>query len=186
MNEEAAIRLCLKHHDPIGFEFLVKKYRREALYHARIFMKDQEDAADACQESFTKAFMAMPRMSQLDNFYPWFYRILKNCCLNMISRQNTVRKYQTLKKQVKDNGVIYENPHNLLEKTEEKKQVWQAIDALSVDFREILVMKYIQGLCYEEIANILAIPRGTVMSRLYHARIKFKAEFENINRSEKE
>ncbi len=56
MNEAKAINLCIKHRDPIGFEYLVKKYRREALFHARIFLGNDEDAADACQESFVKAF----------------------------------------------------------------------------------------------------------------------------------
>ena len=93
MDEAHAIQLCLKHQDPTGFEYLVKKYRREAFFHARTLLGDQDDAADACQESFTRAFIAIPRLNRLDAFYPWFYRILRNCCLNMIRKKKTVRKY---------------------------------------------------------------------------------------------
>ena len=89
MDESYAIKLCLKYHDPAGFEFLVNKYRREAYFHARSFLGNQDDAADACQESFAKAFAAIPKLTYLDAFYPWFYRILKNCCLNMIRKKKT-------------------------------------------------------------------------------------------------
>ncbi|MCP5106940.1 MAG: hypothetical protein GY950_26385, partial [bacterium] len=87
MNEKRAIELCLCHHDPLGFEYLAKKYRKEALYHAVSIVGNYEDAADACQESFSRAFAAIPRLQQLDRFYPWFYRILRNCCFNMLSRR---------------------------------------------------------------------------------------------------
>jgi RNA polymerase sigma-70 factor (ECF subfamily) len=70
MNEAQAIRLCLQYRDPVGFEFLVKKYRREAYFHALALMGNQEDAADACQESFRRAFAAIPKLAQLDKFYP--------------------------------------------------------------------------------------------------------------------
>ncbi len=72
MNEAQAIRLCLRHRDPVGFEFLVKNYRREAFFHAFALMGNQEDAADVCQESFRRAFTAIPKLVGLDQFYPWF------------------------------------------------------------------------------------------------------------------
>ena len=93
MNESRAIKLCLKHHDPVGFEFLVKKYRREVYFHALSLLGNQENAAEACQESFTRAFAAINTLSHLDAFYPWFYRILRNCCLNMLERKKTAENY---------------------------------------------------------------------------------------------
>jgi RNA polymerase sigma-70 factor (ECF subfamily) len=186
MDETLAIKLCLKHQDPVGFEYLVKKYRREALFHARSLLGNQEDAADACQESFTRAYMAFPRMTQLDKFYPWFYRILRNCCLNMLSRKKTAVKYQQVKQRDPQTGIEPSNPSLLLEKSEEREIVWKALGELQTEFREILVMKYIQGLSYEEIAALLNIPRGTVMSRLYYARKSFKEHFETPEKSRKE
>ncbi|UCH94405.1 MAG: hypothetical protein JSV88_29615 [Candidatus Aminicenantes bacterium] len=56
---------------------------------AKICTRRREDAADACQDSFTRAFKAISRLQRQDFFYPWFYRILRNCCLNMLSRQKT-------------------------------------------------------------------------------------------------
>lgn len=184
MDEAHAIRLCLKHQDPVGFEFLVRKYRREAFFHARLFLGNTEDAVDACQESFARAFAAIPRLKRLDAFYPWFYRILKNCCLNMIRRKKTAGKYRAEMKREDHAGVEETNPSLILEKKEEHVIVWKVLEALNPEFREILVMKYIQGKRYNEIAELLNIPRGTVMSRLYHARKVFRDRFLKEHRIE--
>lgn len=178
MNEASAIKLCLLYRDTIGFEFLAKKYRREAFFHALSLLGNLEDAEDACQESFAKAFAAMPRLTGLDNFYPWFYRILRNCCLNMISRKKTSEKYKhsnfgrdTVLKADSSNAAV------LLEKNDEQLAVWRVLKELKPEFREILVMKYIKDNNYDEISKCLEIPRGTVMSRLYHARKAFREEY---------
>lgn len=179
MNEQKALELCVQHHDPRGFEFLVSKYRRLALIHAYGFLGNHEDAADACQESFTKAFAALPRMKKIDNFYRWFYRILKNCCLNMIQRQHTVRDYLAgeLKEQNKSasESVILQK----LEEAEQNDLIWSVLFALKAEHREILLFKYIQCLSYDEIMRQLGIPRGTVMSRLFHARKAFREKYES-------
>ena len=180
MNESHAIDLCLKHRDPIGFEFLFKKYRRRGYFHAVAMLGNQEDAIDASQESFTRAFSAMPTLKGLDTFYPWFYRILRNCCLNMIDRRKTARRYNQQNASAEE-GVSYADPEMLLQKSETQWTVWRALDGLKPEFREILVMKYIEGCRYEEISKLLAIPRGTVMSRLYHARNAFRHKYTRLS-----
>jgi hypothetical protein len=90
MNEDQAIRLCPKYRDPIGLEFLVRKCRREANLHAFALMGNADDASDACQGSFGRAFAAIARLAALDRFYPGSYRILRNCCLNMLEGRRTV------------------------------------------------------------------------------------------------
>lgn len=177
MTESAAIQSCLKHRDSLGFEYLVKKYRREAYMHAMIFMGNAEDAADACQESFTRAFEAFSRLQTLDAFYPWFYRILKNCCLNMLSRKKTSDRYRRhnafhLKEE--------ETPSSLFEKQDEKVRIWDVLYKLPLNHREILIMKYIKECRYDEISVLLEIPRGTVMSRLYHARKAFREAYQSM------
>ncbi len=177
MNESQAIRLCLKHRDPVGFEFLVNKYRREAYFHAFALMGNREDAADACQESFYRAFKAIPGLVSLDQFYPWFYRILRNCCLNMLSRRRTILNYTRGNSAAESNTGTSADPSSILTKKEETAAVHQALNSLNVEVREILSLKYIQGHSYEEITRLLNIPRGTVMSRLFHARKAFREEY---------
>jgi RNA polymerase sigma-70 factor, ECF subfamily len=174
MNEARAIRLCLKHRDPAGFEFLVTKYRREAYIHALALLGNCADAEDACQESFRRAFIAIPKLAGLDCFYPWFYRILRNCCLNMLARRKTIMNH------ARDNGSnpsaanTFVDPASSLEKHEEEQAVWRTLNRMTAESREILSLKYIQGNNYEVIARLLGIPRGTVMSRLFYARKAFR------------
>lgn len=181
MNEARAIRLCLRHRDPAGFEFLVHKYQREAFFHALSLMGNREDAADACQESFRRAFMAITKLADLDRFYPWFYRILRNCCLNMLSRRKTAldyaRKNHTTGTPAAD---IPADPAAILSEREEHQIVWQTLNRLCQENREILCLKYIRGKSYEEISQILQIPRGTVMSRLFNARKAFRKEYPEL------
>jgi RNA polymerase sigma-70 factor (ECF subfamily) len=174
MNEKRAIELCVHNQDPLGFEYLVKKYRKEALYHAVSMMGNYEDAADACQESFSRAFSAIPRLDRLNFFYPWFYRILRNCCLNMLSRKKTAGESNWIEETVL---CFHANPQSDLEKDEDKRKIWQIIQQLKPEFREILMLKYAGEKNYQEISIILGIPRGTVMSRLYHARMAFKTKY---------
>jgi RNA polymerase sigma-70 factor, ECF subfamily len=176
MDETHAITLCLKHRDPIGFEWLVGKYRREAFVHARALMGNEHDALDACQESFARAFAAMPRLEQLTSFYPWFYRILRNCCLNLLARRQTRQRHEESESARESIDPI--TPVTLLQQQEQQDAVCTALLRLPPAVREILVLKYVQGHSYDEIARILSIPRGTVMSRLYHARSAFRDQYQ--------
>lgn len=182
MDEQAAIQLCLTYQDPAGFEYLVRKYRREAFFHAISFLGNQDDAADACQESFIRAYRAMPRMKELDAFYPWFYRILRNYCFNTLQRKKTALKYQKEQKAHPDKDRDDAHPGTIYEQEEEKQLVLQTLDKLNPEFKEILTLKYLNEYSYEEITKTLEIPRGTVMSRLYYARKAFQKEYVKLQK----
>lgn len=177
MTEEHAISLCLRHHDPIGFEYLVNRYRREAFFHALSYLKNRDEAADACQESFSRAFTAMPRLKKLDRFYPWFYTILKHCCLNMLRKQNKVDRHAEHPQQFMDALIFPTTPDQEMESGEEQTRIHRALAALKPEFRQILMLKYAEEKDYNAIARLLNIPRGTVMSRLYHARKGFHQKY---------
>ena len=182
MDEQRAIQLCVKHHDPVGFEFLVQKYRREAFVHAFAMLGNQEDALDACQDSFAKAYSAIPRLPTLPRFYPWFYCILRNRCFNLIERRQTSERYREVQQHETSLAVDTVTPGTVLESREEQQRVQRALASLKPEHREILVMKYVQEHRYEEIAGLLGIPRGTVMSRLYHARMALREEYLKLDR----
>jgi len=183
MDERHAIQLCVKHRDPVGFEFLVHKYRREAFSHAFALLGNQEDALDACQDSFARAFTAIPGLRELPQFYPWFYCILRNRCLNLLARRQTSDRYRQAEAHEPDRSVTADNPGSLLELREERQRVQRALESLKPEHREILVMKYVQEHRYEEIAALLGIPRGTVMSRLYHARTALREAYLKLDRA---
>lgn len=172
MDEPSAIHLCLRHGDPAGFEYLAERYRRDAYRHALLLLGNPEDAADICQEAFTRAFIAIRKLTALERFYPWFYQILRNCGLNLLARRKTATQYQLAPKG--ETAPAAPLPSFLLEQGEERQLVWRVLQGLKPSFREILTMKYVDDASYEAISRNLKIPRGTVMSRLYHARKAFR------------
>jgi RNA polymerase sigma-70 factor (ECF subfamily) len=180
MDEARAIKLCIRHRDPVGFDFLVKKYRREAYGHALALLGNSDDATDACQDSFTSAFGSMPRLDELTAFYPWFYRILRNRCLNILSRRKTATDYARRESaSAADEFARAASAEDTASSVEERAAVWRTLARLKTEHREILALKYLKGYDYETLAAVLRIPRGTVMSRLYHARKAFQAAHES-------
>ncbi len=177
MNEKRAIQLCVEHRDPIGFEFLVEKYRREAHMHAYALLGNADDAAEACQESFASAFSSMSRLGELTAFYPWFYRILRNRCLNVLSRARTAAIHARLER-LGDAETSVSTEAEAIRK-EESEQVWAALGTLKFEYREILALKFMRGYDYQTLSTLIGIPRGTVMSRLYHARRAFRDAYLN-------
>ena len=160
----------MKSRDPRGFEYLVKQYRREAYFHALGFLNDPAAAEDICQESFAKAFAYIPRLKTLTAFYPWFYTILKHGCIN----QRRSRRALVPVTEIVDPAA---GPLAAIVGDDQKHAVWSALQGLKAEFREILVLKHLQEKSYADISEILQIPRGTVMSRLYHARKAFVAQY---------
>lgn len=176
MDERMALDLCCQGPNPEAFEYLVEQFRREAFFHALGFMGNEHDAADACQEAFTRAYAALPKLTQIQHFYPWYYRILKNLCLNTLKRQKRADGHSR-EPQVAPKNQSW-NPVVLAEQDERKAQVWEVLGEMPPKFREILVLKHFRGLSYTEISERLSIPRGTVMSRLFHARKTFQGLFQ--------
>jgi RNA polymerase sigma-70 factor (ECF subfamily) len=187
MNEQKAIRLCLKNRDPIGFEYLVQKYREKAFYHAIGWLNSREDALDACQESFTRAFGAIARLRKLKRFYPWFYVILRNCCMNILADRSKSRRinHGLSRNSEKADTETDGNALSGIESREESRYIHELLQVLKPEFKEILVLKYFNEMNYDEIVTLLGIPRGTVMSRLYHARRAFHDLYIKRNKEDK-
>ena len=162
--------------DKKAFEVLVKRHMAEAYLTALGFAGNPEDAKDLSQDAFVKAFRARRQFDPQRPFYPWFYRILKNHCLNFLKRAQ--RNTQPLYHQ---DGLDNERfaaqgvtPLENLERDERLRLLRAAIERLSPEHREVIILKTYQGLSYREIAERLDTPIGTVMSRLYYARKMLK------------
>ncbi len=134
------------------------------------------------QEAFIKAYQARHRFDASRPFYPWFYRILKNHCLNFVQRG---RKDVSIDDENNHRELASGRPTALedLESEERRRIVRAAVDRLADDHREIIVLKSFKELSYREIADVLEIPIGTVMSRLYYARQALRAIIEEIERT---
>lgn len=174
-NEKELVERWLKG-DKNAFGALVRRFMSDAYLIALGFTGNSEDARDLSQEAFIKAYGARDQFESGRPFYPWFYRILRNRCLNFVQRE--AKKHEPL---FYDNDPDRErfpspSPSTLesLEREERVRLVHAAIDRLSFDHREVIVLKNLKGYSYEQIARTLEIPIGTVMSRLYYARKMLK------------
>lgn len=161
--------------DQEAFGHLVTAYSRPAYFTALGILGNRDEAYDLSQEAFVRAYKAIDKFDRSRPFAPWFFRILRNCCLTFLSR----RKVHASLDELREAGVEPAagdrfDPSLLAERNDDIDRVWRALGALEDASREIIVLKDLQGHRYKEIAAILGIPEGTVMSRLYHARQKLK------------
>jgi RNA polymerase sigma-70 factor (ECF subfamily) len=162
--------------DTAAFEEIVRLYRADAYLTALGFVGNADDAQDLSQEAFIRVYRARKSFDADKPFYPWFYKILKNHCLNFIKRFMKKTEDLYFDGQPSQERFASNRPTalELLEQEEREAILRAAIDRLSEDHREIIILKNFRGYSYKEIAEILGVPIGTVMSRLYYARRMLK------------
>lgn len=156
------------------FEPLVRTYEGEAHRVALAIMGDGDAANDAVQEAFIKAYRAVDRFELGRSFRPWFLQILRNQCRDMLRRRKAGFETQPMTPVMAERLPSSADPERASHRAEARDLLWSALGRISVDHREVLVLKEIQGLNYAEIAEAVGIPEGTVASRLYHARRALK------------
>ena len=158
MDDIAATRAC-RTGNVDAFRHFVDRYQTRALAHARLLTRNEADAADATQEAFVDAFRNLGAFDSSREFYAWFYVLLRNRCFKQRSRRGTRWESGIAPAAGLDPGV-----------SEAHVDLWRAIERLAPEDAELVVLKHIEGWTYEELSRALAVPRGTVMSRLYGAR----------------
>lgn len=151
------------------FELHVKNNMKRAYFSALGMLGSHDAAMDISQEAFIRAYKSYNRFDADKNFFTWFYKILRNLCLNYI-RDNKNRKEDVIFESCAD--VV---SHSLQQEAEDEeliKLLHISINTLCPEDREIIILKEFEGYSYKEISEMLNIPGGTVMSRLYYARRK--------------
>jgi RNA polymerase sigma-70 factor (ECF subfamily) len=168
MDDLAALRNCIDG-DKEPFRYLVERYQNQAVAHATAVLGNREDAMDAVQEAFIDAYRALGGFDFSRRFYPWFYVLLRNRCFKMLASKGKRGRVQRLE----DMEILAPGPEVSIE---ESLSLEAALLALSPEEREVITLKYLDGLSYQELAELLQIPKGTVMSRLFYARKQLQAE----------
>jgi len=153
-----------------AFEKIVKSTMRRAYAVALGFVGNEEDARDLSQDAYLAAHRARKRFDVNRPFFPWFYKILKNRCLNYLRKR--ARRREISLDVLEDRGG-QSSPENHLLRKERREMVWKALFTLSPEHREVIVLRVFQELSYREISETLGIHEGTVMSRLFYARKAF-------------
>ncbi len=181
---EAVKRAAEGDHD--AFRVLVERYQERAYGLALRVMRDEEQARDVVQEAFLKAYRSLDRFEGRSSFYTWFYRVVMNLCIDAKRRQppGQTLEWDDAREVEAPAGAgldavdperqQWSGPARELERAELREAIRRAIDELPEDARRTLLLREVDGLSYAEIAESLGVPKGTVMSRLHHARRRLR------------
>jgi RNA polymerase sigma-70 factor (ECF subfamily) len=160
--------------NPAAFDGIVKRYTPLLYSLAYRLLGRGEEAEDAVQEIFEKAFRSLPRFKISKRFFPWLYTIGLNHLRSIERRRRRRDRLQILSaepERVLDSSASEEgNPVRQSELREGEKLAQEALSMLRVEYREVFVLKVIQGLTVQEVAEVLQMPEGTVKTNLHRAR----------------
>jgi RNA polymerase sigma-70 factor (ECF subfamily) len=176
--------------DKEAYRALVERYQARLLSTALDIVKTREDAEDVVQETFVKAFLSLGQFKGQSSFYTWLYRICFNMAIDI--RRKAGRRGGTHLEYKEHSGVNraavqdgareapggglanhpqnVEGPHDALARKELGRKIQEVLGELSEEHRAVITLREVDGLDYEEIAQAIGVPKGTVMSRLFYAR----------------
>jgi len=163
----------------VAFEVLVNRYKKRAYYIALSLVGDHDEATDLSQETFVRIYQTRKRYNPQLPFFSWFYTILSNLAKNHLKKRMV--RFEHARKTNEEYNPNLDGPLSpdfFVETDETRQIVWQAIEKLSFEHREVIVLRHFEDLSYDEMAKILNIPVGSVMSRLYYARKKLREVIE--------
>ena len=162
--------------DKGAFDLLVLKYQHKIVNLVMRYVRDPELALDIAQEAFIKAYRALPRFRGDSAFYTWMYRIAVNTAKNHLAAQRRRPMDVELDLQDPEQYDLHaklketDTPEGVLLSNELKDTVERAIAALPEDLRTAIILRELEGMSYEEIAQTMECPVGTVRSRIFRAR----------------
>jgi RNA polymerase sigma-70 factor, ECF subfamily len=169
-----------------SFGELITRYHTR-LYNAALRLVDTpEDAADVVQDAFLNAYQSLRSFKGDAEFFTWMYRIAFNVAISLKRKKKAAVSLSALepgqngKRHEPVDGSEYVKPGAALERSEDEQLLHMALARLSGEHRDVLVMKDIDGLKYEEIADVLKVPIGTIRSRLHRARLELRELLEPL------
>ncbi|MEZ8220602.1 RNA polymerase, sigma-24 subunit, RpoE [Candidatus Fervidibacteria bacterium JGI MDM2 JNZ-1-D12] len=185
---DEALVLKAKRGDAGAFDLLIERHYKRIYKLTFQMLGNPEDAADATQETFVKAFEQLRRFRGDSSFSTWLHRIAINTCRDMMRRNRSIAFSQLQPENEHtdfDPATLTEpNADEILMERERAELVWLALRQLSEEARQILILCDMQGFSYAEVAAILNLPEGTVKSRLHRARNAFKEVWKSLTREQ--
>lgn len=179
MNEKELVEKAKKG-DQFAFEQLVIAYERKVYATAYRFMGNESDAMDMSQEVFIRVFRFLDKFNEESSFSTWLYRISVNVCKDGLKKRSGRNELPLEIPDDEDGTYVNEvkdcryDPVEVFEQIELKREIRDGIESLPCNYKEIIIMRDICGLTYEEISESLSLEIGTVKSRISRAREKLR------------
>lgn len=169
--------LAIRKGDAVAYQGLVEKYQNRVYNLIYGMVRNREDARDLTQDSFVKAYQKLDSFRLEASFYTWLYRIAMNVSIDFIrkaKRRGTTEFDEGVAVKESDGGISESHHQDSPSKELERKQLYSkimtALQKLPEDQRQAVLLRELEGFSYKEISDIMGIPEGTVMSRLFYAR----------------
>jgi len=173
METDTALVLGLKAGDKTALGKLVERHKKLAYRLALGLVGNKDDAYDISQEAFLRIYRSAKTYNETQPFLPWFYTIISNLCRTWLKkrgkRDNKMVDVDDIAFLLVDNTA---DPESNLVQKEAIGALRKALMEIPFEDREIITLQHFRGMSYDEIAKLLKVPKGTVMSRLYYARKK--------------
>lgn len=166
--------------DKDAFGGLVRRYSKAVYGLAYRFVRDHDTADDLAQEAFIKAYQAMNTFIAGKSFKNWIFTIASNLAINHLKRhKRQVSLEDTIPDDLLKDHKVASNPHSKLAAKDLQKSIAEAVQRLPEDYKAVFILRTYEEMSYEEIAKVLKIEVGTVMSRLFRARARMKEELKD-------
>jgi RNA polymerase sigma-70 factor (ECF subfamily) len=172
---ERVLVLRCQARDEAAFAELVERYQPRLRYYLRKLLPDAQGAEDALQDVWLAVFRAVSRLADLGAFRAWLYRIARDRAWRELRKRGP--PHQPLEAVEPIDGRAEEQPFT----AEDVERVHAALDELSTEHREVLVLRYVEDMPYGEIARVVGCQVGTVRSRLHYAKQALRGVLERIN-----
>jgi RNA polymerase sigma-70 factor (ECF subfamily) len=168
--------------DQAAFRKLVERHQRAAFTIAVGLVRDENDARELVQEAFLRVHRGLAAFQNNSSFFTWLYRIVTNLSIDFM-RKPGLREVELLEERVTEEGSVElplishvegSDPLHVLRRREIADRIQTALDALPDYHRGVILMREVEGMSYEEMAQATGVSKGTIMSRLFHARQKMQ------------
>jgi RNA polymerase sigma-70 factor (ECF subfamily) len=179
--EDRALILQAKAGDSGAFRKLVERHQRRAFAIAVGLVRDEDDAREVVQEAFLRVHKGLASFEGGSSFFTWLYRIVSNLAIDAM-RKPSRRESEALDPELVDDTAVQPllarlegaDPMDVVRRGEIRRRIETALDELPPYHRGVILMRELEGMSYEEMAEAMGVSKGTIMSRLFHARKKLQ------------
>lgn len=166
--------------DEGAFRILVERHQRRVFAIALGLVRDEQDAREIAQEAFLRVHKGLGQFHGGSSFFTWLYRIVTNLSIDLMRKpsRREAELHFAFEVEDADSGLVPQSPdadpYDVIHRGQLSQRIQRALDALPPYHRGVILMREVEGMSYEEMAEVMQVSKGTIMSRLFHARKKLQ------------